>query len=120
MSELVALMKYVAIGKVIRKRLTHRQKSTLTSLSRHLLGISMIHCPNISLEIASHFIALVAASLLADIGLNNILNKFAIISPSAGTLKKLMILKGVDTIYLRKIGYKKSLSNSTCRLRGRL
>ena len=68
----------------------------------------MMHCPKFSLEVASNFIALVIASFLADIGLNSVLDNVPEVTPSAGTLKNVMIDEGVDTIYLEKTAMKGS------------
>ena len=66
----------------------------------------MMHCPKFSLEIASTFIALIIAYFLADIGLNSFLDSVPEVTPSAGTLKNVMVDEGVDTIYLEKTAMK--------------
>ena len=72
----------------------------------------MMHCPKFSLEIASTFIALVIASFLADIGLNSLLDNVPEVTPSAGTLKNVMIDEGVNIIYLKKQQQKVTLGDS--------
>ena len=49
---------------MIQNRLTSSNQSKLTPLSRRLLGVSMMHCPKILLEIISSPIALVITSFL--------------------------------------------------------
>ena len=62
----------------------------------------MIYCPKCSLKIASSFIALVIASFLANIGLDNIMDTVAEVTTCVGTLKNGMVDEGVEIIYLKK------------------
>ena len=51
--ELVQLRKDAAVRTEIQKRITSSKRSKLIPLSRRQLGISMLHCPKLSLEIAN-------------------------------------------------------------------
>ena len=63
----------------------------------------MMHVPKLALESAEKVIPLFVAAFLADIGIEgDKLTCVPIISPSAGTLKEVMINEAVDTIMVEK------------------
>jgi len=86
------------IAATIKRKMKSKQFNT-TPLGRRLLGIAMMHVPKLGLESAEKIIPLINASFLADCGLKtSLLKKFATTSPSASTLKALMIDEANDTI----------------------
>ena len=60
----------------------------------------MMHAPKLGLETAANMIPLIIASFLTDSGLD--LEDVATSSPSANTLKRIMIDEAVDTIYTER------------------
>jgi len=61
----------------------------------------MMHAPKFALEVASHFIALVNSSFLADCGVTDLVN-VVLCCPSPTTIKSIMFDEAVDTILLEK------------------
>jgi len=63
----------------------------------------MMHTPKFALEVASHFIALVITSFLADCSVTDLVNA-ALCCLSSTTIKHIMFDEAVDTILLEKKG----------------
>ena len=79
------------IGKLLQQKLTAK-KFSCCPLGKRLIGTAMIHVPKLAPESAEKSIPLFLATFLADLGIED--NKLALItkiSPSAATLKQIMI-----------------------------
>ena len=100
-SELSRLRNDAEIGRQIKKKLTQK-KFTCSPLGRRFLGIAMMHVPKLALESAERFIVLVICWFLADIGFNNSLSDIANMTPSASTLKEVMVEEAIDTIIIER------------------
>ena len=100
-SELALLRNDADLGKRIRKKLTQK-KFKCTPLGRSFLGIAMMHVPKLALESAERFIVLVLCWFMADLGLLHMLSSIPAISPSANTLKDIMVEEAIDTIVIER------------------
>ena len=77
-----------------------RRRSYMSNLSRRLYGVMMMMAPKLSLEIAQSICALAIAAYMNDCGfdIDNIGNS----TPSASTLKKIMVQEAIETVLLEK------------------
>ena len=98
-SELSLLKKDAKIGKLVRRRFAQK-RYTNTPLSRRLLAIALMHASKLGLETAANMTPLIIASFLTECDLD--LEDVATSSPSATTLKRIMIDEAVDTIYTER------------------
>ena len=62
----------------------------------------MMHVPKLALESAERFIVLIICWFLADLGFKSSLSDIANITPSASTLKELMVEEAIDTIIIER------------------
>ena len=60
----------------------------------------MMHAPKMALESAEEIIAISVSWLIADLDLHEYLSDVPIISPSAKTLKKIMVEEAIDTVFV--------------------
>ena len=98
-----AIKKDAKVGKTIRKLTKERDINYLvrTKLGRRLLGMTMVHTPNIGLESMAKMIALASAGTLANLGLDEAyLTRIPLLIPSTNTLKTFLFELGFDGILL--------------------
>jgi len=90
-SELCLLRDDANIGRKMRKKLT--KKFSCSPLGQRFLGIVMMHVPKLALESAEKNIALFVSWFLADLDVPKL-------SPSATTLKDIMVEEAIDTVFV--------------------
>ena len=100
-SELALLRSDAEVGRKIKKKLTRKQFNC-SPLGRRFLGIAMMHVPKLALESAERFIVLVICWFLADLGFNSLLSEIANVTPSASTLREIMVEEAIDTIVIER------------------
>ena len=100
-SELVLLKKDAQVGREIKKDMNKKQ-FTKSPLARYLIGIAMMHAPKLGLAAAANLIPLFVSSFLVDCELDSLLDSVASSSPSAATLKYIVIDEAIGTIMMKK------------------
>ena len=100
-SELALLRSDAEVGRKINEKLTRKQFNC-SRLGRRFLGIAMMHVPKLALESAERFIVLVICWFLADLGFNSLLSEIANVTPSASTLREIMVEEAIDTIVIEE------------------
>ena len=76
------------------------QKSTCSLLSKQSLGTAMVYVPKLSLKYTSR--TFICATFLADLGINDMLNRISIVFPLVAILKQNMVDKDVDVVLIEK------------------
>ena len=78
----------------------NRKKTKMSNLLRCLYGVMMMMAPKLSLEIAKSICALAIGAYMNDCGFN--IDKIGNSTPSASTLKEIMIEEAIETVLLER------------------